>query len=172
MSIVEQRYQAVLAVVAGDPVTEVAEKIGVSRQSLHAWLRRYADEGLAGLQDVDDRPEEATGGPLAGPGRGWGKGRSTDARAEGRQSRAGSRPGRGRCRTRSRHVRRATQPAMGTPIAPKLLGSSKLLCHVFAGPLGSGEQSELVRRDLGHRGDSGGLQLPDVVVALGEHGGE
>jgi transposase InsO family protein len=57
MSIVEQRYQAVLAVLAGDPVTEVAEKIGVSRQSLHSWLRRYADEGLAGLQDRSHRPD-------------------------------------------------------------------------------------------------------------------
>ena len=57
MSIVEQRYQAVLAVLAGDPVTEVAEKIGVSRQSLHTWLRRYADEGLAGLQDRSHRPD-------------------------------------------------------------------------------------------------------------------
>jgi transposase InsO family protein len=57
MSIVEQRYQAVLAVLAGDPVTEVAEKVGVSRQSLHTWLRRYADEGLAGLQDRSRRPD-------------------------------------------------------------------------------------------------------------------
>ena len=50
MSIVEQRYQAVRAVLAGDPVTEVAEKVGVSRQSPHAWLRRYADEGLPGCR--------------------------------------------------------------------------------------------------------------------------
>jgi hypothetical protein len=34
----------------GDPVTEVAAKVRVPRQGLHAWLRRYADEGLAGLQ--------------------------------------------------------------------------------------------------------------------------
>ncbi|WP_411267404.1 IS481 family transposase [Actinoplanes sp. KI2] len=57
MSIVEQRYQAVLAVLAGDPVTEVAAKVGVSRQSLHGWLRRYADEGLPGLQDRSHRPD-------------------------------------------------------------------------------------------------------------------
>jgi Homeodomain-like domain-containing protein len=48
MSIVERRYQAVLAVLAGGPVTGVAEKVGVSRQSVHNRLRRYADEGLAG----------------------------------------------------------------------------------------------------------------------------
>src|SRR3954471_15308825 len=57
MSIVEQRYQAVLAVLAGDPVMEVAAKVGVSRQSVHTWLRRYAEEGLAGLQDRSRRPD-------------------------------------------------------------------------------------------------------------------
>ena len=57
MSIVEQRYQAVLAVLAGDPIVEVAEKVGVCRQSVHGWLRRYADEGLAGLQDRSHRPD-------------------------------------------------------------------------------------------------------------------
>jgi transposase InsO family protein len=57
MSIVEQRYQAVMAVLAGDPVVDVAAKVGVSRQSVHAWLRRYADEGLAGLQDRSHRPD-------------------------------------------------------------------------------------------------------------------
>src|SRR5690242_12419871 len=50
MSIVEQRYQAVMAVLAGDPVVDVAQKVGVSRQSVHTWLRRYAEEGLPGLQ--------------------------------------------------------------------------------------------------------------------------
>jgi transposase InsO family protein len=57
MSIVEQRYQAVMAVLAGDPVVDVAAKVGVSRQSVHTWLRRYAEEGLAGLQDRSRRPE-------------------------------------------------------------------------------------------------------------------
>jgi transposase InsO family protein len=57
MSIVEQRYQAVMAVLAGDPVVDVAEKAGVSRQSVHTWLRRYADEGLSGLQDRSRRPD-------------------------------------------------------------------------------------------------------------------
>jgi transposase-like protein len=31
----------VLEVGAGVPVTEVAHSYGVSRQSVHAWLRRY-----------------------------------------------------------------------------------------------------------------------------------
>lgn len=41
ISVVEQRYQAILAVLEdGVSVTEVAEKVGLSRQTLHTWLRR------------------------------------------------------------------------------------------------------------------------------------
>ena len=47
----EQRYRAVLEVGSGVPVTEVAERYGVSRQSVHAWLVRYRQEGIAGLED-------------------------------------------------------------------------------------------------------------------------
>ena len=39
LSVAEQRYQAILAVIEdGLSVTEVAGKVGVSRQTLHAWL--------------------------------------------------------------------------------------------------------------------------------------
>src|SRR3984893_3653494 len=55
LSVVEQRYRAVLEVQAGVPVTEVAERYGVSRQSVHAWLRRYRDEGPSGLADRSHR---------------------------------------------------------------------------------------------------------------------
>ena len=41
VSVVEQRYRAVLEVRAGVHVTEVAARFGVSRQSVHAWVRRY-----------------------------------------------------------------------------------------------------------------------------------
>jgi len=51
LSVTEQRYRAVLEVRAGVPVTEVAERYGVSRQSVHAWLRRYRDEGPSGLAE-------------------------------------------------------------------------------------------------------------------------
>ena len=57
LSVVEQRYRAVLAVLAGEPVIEVAVKVGVSRQSLHRWLARYRDEGLGGLADRSHRTE-------------------------------------------------------------------------------------------------------------------
>lgn len=53
----EQRYQAVMAVVGdGLSISQVAEKVGVSRQTLHAWLARYEAEGLDGLTDRSHRP--------------------------------------------------------------------------------------------------------------------
>jgi transposase-like protein len=53
----EQRYRAVREVLEGASVTEVARRFGVSRQSLHAWLNRYAAEGgLGGLGDRSSRP--------------------------------------------------------------------------------------------------------------------
>ena len=51
LSVTEQRYRAVLEVMAGVPVTEVADRYGVSRQSVHTWLGRYRDEGPPGLED-------------------------------------------------------------------------------------------------------------------------
>jgi transposase len=56
LSVVEQRYRAVLDVAAGATVTEVADRFGVSRQSVHAWVRRYEQGGLGGLMDRSRRP--------------------------------------------------------------------------------------------------------------------
>ncbi len=57
LSVVEQRYHAVMEVLAGGvSVSEVAERYGVSRQSVHTWVRRYRAEGLAGLSDRSHRP--------------------------------------------------------------------------------------------------------------------
>ncbi len=57
LSVVEQRYQAVLAVVGdGVPVVEVAARFGVSRQAVHRWLRWYEAQGVAGLADRSHRP--------------------------------------------------------------------------------------------------------------------
>jgi transposase len=56
LSVVEQRYRAVLAVLAGESVTSVAAQVGVSRQSVHKWLSRYRDDGLSGLMDRSRRP--------------------------------------------------------------------------------------------------------------------
>jgi transposase InsO family protein len=55
LSVIEQRYRAVLAVLDGASVSEVAGEIGVSRQSVHAWVRRYRSAGLAGLVDRSHR---------------------------------------------------------------------------------------------------------------------
>lgn len=56
LSVVEQRLDAVRAVLAGADVVEVAAQVGVSRQSVHAWLSRYLSEGVAGLADRSSRP--------------------------------------------------------------------------------------------------------------------
>jgi transposase-like protein len=55
--VAEQRYQAVLAVISdGWSISQVAQKVGVSRQTLHSWLARYEAEGLEGLVDRSHRP--------------------------------------------------------------------------------------------------------------------
>ena len=45
LSKVEQRLDAVRAVLGGAKVSEVAGSVGVSRQRLHTWLTRYLLEG-------------------------------------------------------------------------------------------------------------------------------
>jgi transposase InsO family protein len=57
VSVVEQRYRAVLEVRSGVPVTEVAARFGVSRQSVHVWVRRYGEGGLGALADRSRRPD-------------------------------------------------------------------------------------------------------------------
>jgi transposase InsO family protein len=57
LSVVEQRYQAVLAVIRdGVAVVEGARRFDVSRQAVHRWLRWYEDQGLPGLVDRSHRP--------------------------------------------------------------------------------------------------------------------
>jgi transposase InsO family protein len=57
LSVVEQRLDAVRAVLAGAEVTEVAAEVGVSRQSLHTWIGRYLVDGVGGLSDRSHRPK-------------------------------------------------------------------------------------------------------------------
>jgi transposase len=55
--VAEQRYQAVLAVISdGLSISQVAEKVGVSWETLHIWLARYEASGLEGLVDRSHRP--------------------------------------------------------------------------------------------------------------------
>src|SRR5436309_13229902 len=57
LNVVEQRYQAVLAVISdGVPIVQVARRFGVSRQAIHRWLRWYEDQGLPGLVDRSHKP--------------------------------------------------------------------------------------------------------------------
>lgn len=56
LQLVEQRYQAVLEVLDGASVTDVARRFNIARQTLHAWLLTYATHGLAGLADKSSKP--------------------------------------------------------------------------------------------------------------------
>jgi transposase InsO family protein len=60
LSVSEQRYQAVLAVIKdGETVTDVAARFGVSRKTVHQWLSRYEADGLDGLSDRSHRPRSS-----------------------------------------------------------------------------------------------------------------
>ena len=54
--LVEQRYRAVLEVLDGSPVSEVAVRYGVSRQSVYSWKARHAAAGVDGLREATRRP--------------------------------------------------------------------------------------------------------------------
>jgi transposase InsO family protein len=56
LPVVEQRYLAVRAVLDGARVNEVAAQLGVSRQSVHAWVVRYRRSGIGALADRSHRP--------------------------------------------------------------------------------------------------------------------
>jgi transposase InsO family protein len=61
ISVMEQRYQAVMAVVQdGWKVTEVADRLGVSRQAVHKWIARYEAGGLPALADRSHRPQSCS----------------------------------------------------------------------------------------------------------------
>ena len=57
LGLVEQRYKAVMEVLDGATVVDVARRNGVARQTVHDWMRRYASGGLGGLADRSSRPE-------------------------------------------------------------------------------------------------------------------
>jgi transposase InsO family protein len=53
----EMRYRAVLEVLDGAVISSVARRYGVSRQTVHVWLRRYARDGaVLNLEDRSSRP--------------------------------------------------------------------------------------------------------------------
>ncbi len=46
-------------VLAGHKPGEVAKQVGVSRQTVHKWVRRFQAEGRAGLTDRSSRPRSS-----------------------------------------------------------------------------------------------------------------
>ena len=58
LSIVEQRLDAVRAVLDGAEMVEMAAMVRVHRATLHRWVVRYLSEGLPGLSDRSHRPAE------------------------------------------------------------------------------------------------------------------
>jgi transposase InsO family protein len=56
LGVVEQRLAAVFAVRDGETKAEVGRRVGVSRQTVHAWCVRFAELGAAGLADRSHRP--------------------------------------------------------------------------------------------------------------------
>ena len=65
----EQRYQAVLAVIR-DGVAVVARRVDVSRQAVHRWLRSYKDQGIPGwwtARPLRERGPRCAGGPQLEP---------------------------------------------------------------------------------------------------------
>jgi transposase len=60
LGLVEQRYKAVCEVFDRATVTDVARRNEVSRQTVHTWLRRYANQGMAGLVDKSTVPEHCS----------------------------------------------------------------------------------------------------------------
>jgi transposase-like protein len=58
LSKVEQRYDAVLAVIRdGLTVSEAAIAYGVSRQTLYRWMQRYERGGLPALAERSHKPK-------------------------------------------------------------------------------------------------------------------
>ena len=45
----------------GWPVAQAAESVGVSRQTAYRWMRRFEEEGEAGLEDRSSRPHHSPG---------------------------------------------------------------------------------------------------------------
>jgi len=58
-ALAEYRYRAVLEVLSGAAIGEVAARYGTSRQSLHTWRQRFQDEGRLGLLDRSRRPHHS-----------------------------------------------------------------------------------------------------------------
>jgi transposase len=59
LSVVEQRLDAVRAVLDGADVVEIAARAGVHRATVHRWVARYLTGQLTGLADRSHRPHSS-----------------------------------------------------------------------------------------------------------------
>jgi transposase len=59
LSVIEQRLDAVRAVLEGADVTEVAARAGVHRSTVHRWVAKYLTGQVAGLADGSHRPHSS-----------------------------------------------------------------------------------------------------------------
>ena len=107
LGVVEQRHKAVLEVMGGLPVTEVARRYGVTRQTVHRWLRWYAQGGIAALADGSSPPGDLPA-PDGARGRGAHRGRCASSTRLGA---AHARPLPG-----ARGALPAPQPLLGLPL--------------------------------------------------------
>ena len=126
MSVAEQRYKAVLAVISdGRTVTEVAASWEVSRQTLHTWLARYEDGGLEALADRSHRPRSCP--------------HQMDAVAQVAALEARRRhPGWGPRRiVLRRRVRAVGGRALGSRLVPWAGSSATLITHLWLSPVRS-----------------------------------
>jgi hypothetical protein len=108
LGVVEQRHKAVLEVLAGLFVTEVALRYGVMRQTVHRWLRRYTSGGIGALADPSLRPATC---PSPDAGRGRGAHRADEVGAPGLGPRAPPLPGARGSRARAQPLRCLPLPA-------------------------------------------------------------
>ncbi|MCA1698113.1 MAG: helix-turn-helix domain-containing protein, partial [Actinobacteria bacterium] len=74
------RAKAILLAVQGLANAQIADQLGVSRQSVSEWRRRFFDEGLAGLEERPRSGRPASFSPGAGR-RGQGAGLRAPRRA-------------------------------------------------------------------------------------------
>src|SRR5438093_9042096 len=50
-----RRGRIILLVADGVPISHVADTVGISRRFVYKWLRRFMQEGIAGLADKPGR---------------------------------------------------------------------------------------------------------------------
>ena len=49
-----ERARIILMSAEGNDLTDIVEKLGVTRQTVHKWRKRFIQDGVAGLSDLLD----------------------------------------------------------------------------------------------------------------------